>query len=90
MLNQQSVAVGRDLEDIIAGLEELAESFANGEWEITLADEDVHTALEARLTAAIGAAGKRIHLGRSRNDQVLAALRLYLLDAGRRPGNAGR
>ena len=41
----------------------------------------MHTALERRLTAAIGEAGKRIHLGRSRNDQVLAALRLYLLDA---------
>jgi argininosuccinate lyase len=40
----------------------------------------VHTALEIRLTEAIGEAGKKLHLGRSRNDQVLAALRLYLLD----------
>ena len=41
----------------------------------------MHTALETRLTAMIGEAGGRIHLGRSRNDQVLTALRLYLLDA---------
>ena len=41
----------------------------------------MHTALESRLTAAIGDAGGRVHLGRSRNDQVLAALRLYMRDA---------
>ena len=46
-----------------------------------LEDEDVHTALESRLTDNIGEAGGRLHLGRSRNDQVLTALRLYLRDA---------
>ena len=55
---------------------------AAGQWKIELADEDGQTALEKRLTARIGAAGGRVHLGRSRNDQVLTALRLYLLDAG--------
>ena len=64
------------------GLEQLAESFAAGRWSISLEDEDVHTALETRLTDAIGDAGARLHLGRSRNDQVLTALRLYLKDAG--------
>jgi len=54
---------------------------AQGEWKIELADEDGQTALEKRLTARIGAAGGRVHLGRSRNDQVLTALRLYLRDA---------
>ena len=81
MLNQQSLLTDEDLRDIVAGLEELAESYANGEWTIAIEDEDVHTALESRLTANIGEAGKRIHLGRSRNDQILAALRLYMLDA---------
>ena len=81
MLNQQSLLSDEDLAAIVQGLETLAAEHANGEWTISLADEDVHTALEARLTAAVGEAGKRIHLGRSRNDQVLAALRLYLLDA---------
>ena len=69
-----------DLQAIRDGLQALAEEHAAGAWEVTLADEDVHTALENRLTERIGPAGARIHLGRSRNDQVLAALRLYLRD----------
>jgi len=63
------------------GLSALEQGFAAGEWHISLEDEDVHTALESRLTQAIGQAGGRLHLGRSRNDQVLTALRLYLRDA---------
>ncbi len=63
------------------GLKALEESFDAGEWQISLEDEDVHTALESRLTENIGPAGGRLHLGRSRNDQVLTALRLYLRDA---------
>jgi argininosuccinate lyase len=59
----------------------LIASHAKGDWHIELADEDGQTALEKRLTALIGAAGGRVHLGRSRNDQVLTALRLYLRDA---------
>ncbi|MDJ0812695.1 MAG: argininosuccinate lyase [Woeseiaceae bacterium] len=70
-----------DRDSICKGLQDLEASFAAGEWTITLEDEDVHTALESHLTATIGAAGGRVHLGRSRNDQVLTALRLYLLDA---------
>lgn len=70
-----------DCAAITAGLRELETAFDNGEWHIGLADEDVHTALETRLTEAIGEAGGRLHLGRSRNDQVLTALRLYLRDA---------
>ncbi len=81
MLCAQGLLSQDDLEAIEDGLGALAESHAAGEWEITLEDEDCHTALESRLTAAIGEAGKRVHLGRSRNDQVLAALRLYMLDA---------
>ncbi len=81
MLNEQQLLSDEDFADIETGLNALAQAHADGEWSISLADEDVHTALEQRLTADIGEAGKRIHLGRSRNDQVLAALRLYLLDA---------
>lgn len=81
MLHQQRLLSDQDLSAIRTGLEALAKSHAKGEWDISLEDEDVHTALEKRLTDDIGEAGKRIHLGRSRNDQVLAALRLYLLDA---------
>ncbi len=72
-----------DLAAIRDGLTALLAEHAAGQWRIELADEDGQTALEKRLTARIGPAGGRVHLGRSRNDQVLTALRLYLLDAGR-------
>ncbi len=81
MLNRQKLLSDEDLAAIENGLRELGEAHGRGEWQISLDDEDVHTALEKRLTERLGEAGKRIHLGRSRNDQVLAALRLYLLDA---------
>ncbi|WP_405229496.1 argininosuccinate lyase [Lentisalinibacter sediminis] len=81
MLNACGLLGNDDLVAIRDGLDRLGESHAAGEWHIGLADEDAHTALERRLTDAIGEAGGRVHLGRSRNDQVLAALRLYLKDA---------
>jgi argininosuccinate lyase len=70
-----------DLGGIREALTAIGAEHARGEWRIELTDEDGQTALERRLTARIGAAGGRIHLGRSRNDQVLTALRLYLRDA---------
>ena len=81
MLAAQELISDDDCAAISAGLTKLGESFANGEWQISLEDEDCHTALETRLTDAIGEAGGRLHLGRSRNDQVLTALRMYLRDA---------
>jgi len=81
MLAAQSLISDDDCTAIRDGLLALQESFDAGEWQIRLEDEDVHTALESRLTANIGEAGGRLHLGRSRNDQVLTALRMYLRDA---------
>lgn len=81
MLASQGLLSASDCRAICDGLTQLGERHAAGEWAISLEDEDVHTALESRLTADIGEAGGRLHLGRSRNDQVLTALRLYLLDA---------
>jgi argininosuccinate lyase len=81
MLHAQGLLSAEDCEAIESGLESLIASHAKGDWHIELADEDGQTALEKRLTALIGAAGGRVHLGRSRNDQVLTALRLYLRDA---------
>jgi argininosuccinate lyase len=81
MLHQQQLLPAADLEAIRAALTALAAEHARGEWRIELADEDGQTALERHLTARLGAAGARIHLGRSRNDQVLAAIRLYLREA---------
>jgi len=80
MLHGAGLLTEADLTAVREGLAELAAEHAAGEWQIALADEDVHTALETRLKERIGDAGERIHLGRSRNDQVLAALRLYLKD----------
>jgi len=82
MLHGAKLLPDADLAAIRDGLNSLATEHAAGQWKVELADEDGQTALEKRLTARIGAAGGRVHLGRSRNDQVLAALRLYLLDAG--------
>jgi len=81
MLHEQKLLAAADLEAICGGLTALAEEHARGDWQIELADEDGQTALERRLTERIGPAGGRVHLGRSRNDQVLTALRLYLRDA---------
>jgi argininosuccinate lyase len=68
-------------EAIEAALREIGAAHASGEWRVTLELEDGQTALEDRLTGKLGATGGRLHAGRSRNDQVLAALRLYLRDA---------
>ena len=81
MLAATGLISDSDCTAIREGLESLQASFEDGEWHIRLEDEDAHTALESRLTANIGPAGGRLHLGRSRNDQVLTALRLYLRDA---------
>jgi len=80
MLNAQELLSLDDLDAIRAGLQALGAEHARGEWRVELADEDGQTALERRLTERVGVAGARIHLGRSRNDQVLTAIRLYLRD----------
>jgi len=81
MLHDAGLVNDADLEAIRSGLLEIAESHARGDWSVTLDLEDGQTALETLLTRKIGDAGARLHAGRSRNDQVLAALRLYLRDA---------
>ena len=81
MLSAQGLLGADDLAAIRTALTSLAAEHERGLWHIELADEDGQTALERRLTERIGPAGGRVHLGRSRNDQVLTALRLYLRDA---------
>ena len=80
MLHAQQLLAAADLESIRSGLAALADEHARGLWRIELTDEDGQTALERRLIERIGPAGGRVHLGRSRNDQVLTAIRLYLRD----------
>jgi argininosuccinate lyase len=81
MLAEQGLLARADHEAIAAALRAIGAAHAAGEWRVTLDQEDGQTAIENLLTARIGAAGGRLHAGRSRNDQVLAALRLYLRDA---------
>ena len=81
MLGEQKLLSPRDVEAIRDALTAIGAEHAQGLWHISLDQEDCQTAIENLLTARIGAAGGRLHAGRSRNDQVLAALRLYLRDA---------
>ncbi len=81
MLAERGLIAAEIRDQIAAGLGALAAEHATGQWEVSLEEEDVHTALERRLTERAPEAGPHLHLGRSRNDQVLVALRLYLKDA---------
>ena len=81
MLGVQGLLSAQDLDAVRGALTAIGEEHARGQWRVTLDQEDCQTAIENLLTARIGAVGGRLHAGRSRNDQVLAALRLYLRDA---------
>jgi argininosuccinate lyase len=81
MLHLQGLISAEDFAAIAGGLGEIGRAHADGKWSVRLEHEDGQTALENLLVERIGEAGKRVHLGRSRNDQVLTALRLYLKDA---------
>jgi argininosuccinate lyase len=81
MLGEQNLLLPKDVEAIRDALTAIGAEHARGVWHISLEQEDCQTAIENLLTARIGAAGGRLHAGRSRNDQVLAALRLYMRDA---------
>ena len=81
MLHECGLLSLEELHAIRGGLTEIGAAHARGEWAVTLDLEDGQTALETLLTRRIGQAGARLHAGRSRNDQVLVALRLYLRDA---------
>jgi argininosuccinate lyase len=78
MLAAQGVIAAKDLADIQRGLAQISADIEAGRFEWKLELEDVHLNIEARLTALVGDAGKRLHTGRSRNDQVATDLRLWL------------
>ena len=80
MLARIGVLTAAELERLEAGLGEIESLAAHGRFPVTAADEDCHTAIENHLTRTCGEAGRKIHTGRSRNDQVLTALRLWEKD----------
>ena len=81
MLARQGIIGATDLADIERGMAQIVGEIERGEFNWNLDDEDVHLNIEKRLTALVGDAGKRLHTGRSRNDQVATDIRLWLRDA---------
>ena len=79
MLAAQKIISAQDFADIQRGMAQITEEIAKGQFEWKLDLEDVHLNIEARLTQIVGDAGKRLHTGRSRNDQVATDVRLWLV-----------
>jgi len=78
MLAEQGIISREDYEEIEQGLVEIYEEISRGEYLLDGDDEDIHMAIEGRLTQKIGDAGKRLHTARSRNDQVALDFRLFV------------
>jgi argininosuccinate lyase len=81
MLNAVGVLTNDELGDIRRGFEQVRREIAEGSFPWSVELEDVHMNIEARLTSLVGDAGKKLHTGRSRNDQVATDIRLYLRGA---------
>ena len=81
MLGKQGIISQQDVDDIHKGLQSILNDLHSGALEIDPNAEDVHTFVEQTLTARVGDAGKRLHTGRSRNDQVALDIRLNLREA---------
>jgi len=80
MLAKVGVLQGREYEAIVEGLQLIQRDIESGNFRWSVALEDVHMNIEARLIEKIGEVGKKLHTGRSRNDQVATDIRLYLRD----------
>ncbi|MFM7086561.1 MAG: argininosuccinate lyase [Cyanobium sp.] len=78
MLGSCGVITPAEAEQLVEGLETIRHEAASGDFQPSLADEDVHFAVERRLIELLGPLGKKLHTGRSRNDQVGTDLRLWL------------
>ena len=79
MLAKQGILSTEELREIIDGLNQVRDEIEAGEFEWNISDEDLHMGIEKRLTAIIGDSGKKLHTGRSRNDQVAVDFRRFVL-----------
>jgi argininosuccinate lyase len=79
MLANQGILTKKEFEDIQKGLAEVKKEIQEGKFVYDIKDEDIHMAIEKRLTEIIGDAGKKLHTARSRNDQVAVDFRMYVL-----------
>jgi len=80
MLAKVGLLKSGEMRSIVGGLERIENEIERGQFKFDIADEDIHLAIERRLIALIGEPGRKLHTGRSRNDQVALDLRLYLRD----------
>ena len=79
-LAKAGILTNSELEKLTNALSDIQSIWEKGEFKITVQDEDMHTAIENYLVDKLGDLGKKVHTGRSRNDQVLTAMRLYEKD----------
>ena len=80
-LNKIGILSDEECRKLLAGLDRIVQLRQSDSFPITVSDEDCHTAIEGFLTNELGDTGKKIHTGRSRNDQVQTALRIYMREA---------
>ena len=80
MLGKTGIISATEAESLVTGLEQIRQEYRSGEFQPGVDAEDVHFAVEKRLTELVGDAGKKLHTARSRNDQVGTDTRLYLKD----------
>ena len=80
MIAKAGLISNAEADRIVKGLKQIEREIEAGSFRFDLADEDIHLAIERRLTEIAGTAGAKLHTARSRNDQVALDLRLYLAD----------
>ncbi len=80
MLHGMNIISSKELDDIVTGLQKIRSEIDAGIFEFLSSREDIHMNIEAALTERIGDAGKKLHTGRSRNDQVAVDVRMYIID----------
>jgi argininosuccinate lyase len=80
MIKKVGILSDTELKDVLTGLQQVQDEIEAGEFNWSIQQEDIHMNIEARLTSLIGITGKKLHTGRSRNDQVATDIRLFIRD----------
>ena len=80
-IRDANVITAEECETLLHGLQQVLQEFDDNIFEFAVGDEDIHTAVERRLTEIVGDVGGKLHTGRSRNDQVATDFRLWVMDA---------
>ncbi len=83
-IHQAGILSAGELAEILAGLDQIGVELVTEQFTFQESDEDIHTAVERRLTELVGSPGQKLHTGRSRNDQVATDFRLWVMDASQK------